>query len=56
MDELEQIIVQLAETYKKPDEFINILEKSSEVPPNEKVICFFKLGLSCTNSLTFLWL
>ena len=45
MDESEQIIVQLAETYKKPDEFINIVEKSFEVPPNEKGVLFLQVGI-----------
>ena len=45
MDKTEQIIVQLAETYKKPDEFINIVEKSFEVPPNEKGVLFFQVGI-----------
>jgi CHAT domain-containing protein len=44
MDESEQIIVQLAETYKKPDEFINIVEKLFEVSPNEKGNLFLQVG------------
>ena len=45
MDESEQIIVQLAETYKKPDEFINIVEKLFEVSPNEKGNLFLQVGI-----------
>ncbi|KAF5437969.1 hypothetical protein C5S35_01335, partial [Candidatus Methanophagaceae archaeon] len=45
MDESEQIIVQLAETYKKPDEFINILEKLFAVSPNEKGNLFLQVGI-----------
>ncbi|MGC1123205.1 MAG: tetratricopeptide repeat protein, partial [Candidatus Methanofastidiosia archaeon] len=45
MDEMEQIIVQIAETYKKPDEFIYNLKKSFKIPPNEKGNFFLQVGV-----------
>ncbi|MBC2701607.1 MAG: tetratricopeptide repeat protein [ANME-2 cluster archaeon] len=45
MNEFEQKIVHLAETYNKPDEFINILE-SFRVPPNEKGNFFSQIGIT----------
>ena len=49
MNKSEQIIVQLAETYKKPDEFINILEKLFEVSPNDKGDLLLKVGILLYN-------
>ena len=45
MDEIEQRILQLAETNKKPDEFINILERLPGVQSNEKGNLFLKFGI-----------
>jgi len=56
MDESEQIIVQLAETYKKPDEFIKIVEKSFEVSPNEKGNLFLQIGYVLYKFSYFFWL
>ena len=48
MNEIEQEIVQLAETYESPDEFIYTMEKLSEVnevPPNKKGNFFLQVGI-----------
>jgi tetratricopeptide (TPR) repeat protein len=51
MNETEQIIIQLAETYgRNPDEFINIIENLYRtVPSNEKGVLFLGIGIKLFN-------
>jgi len=43
---MEQIILQLAEKYEKPDEFIRRLEKSFMLQPNQEGDFFFNAGIT----------
>ena len=50
MNDEEQIIIQLAETYKRnPKKFIHKLGKSFRVPPNEKGDLFLSIGVRLFN-------
>ena len=48
MDEIDNLILQLAQTYPEPETFINVLENLS-IPANEKGSMFLGIGIKLFN-------